>query len=130
MLAKTILILFFCLVISNNLSGNSPDSKFFLFTVDAVPALFFASDFSLFSWLFFSLALAPSYYVIFCKTVALLWENFSLVSLIFSKIMKTNIDCVPSVLSTIWIPFGSGLVSFSTKTKCYQFIVIFDVTIT
>ena len=55
---------------------------------------FFAADCNLLSCVIGSLTLA-----FFYKTVIFPLENFSLVYMSFSKIVKTNIDCTPSALT-------------------------------
>ena len=57
LLAKPFLILVVCLVVRNNSCGNSSPSKFFLFHVNVVPVLFFATDFNLLNHVFVSLTL-------------------------------------------------------------------------
>ena len=57
LLAKVFLILVVCLVVKNNLYGNSSSSKFFLFDLNIV-IVFFAADFDLFNCVFVSLTVA------------------------------------------------------------------------
>ena len=97
-LSDGILILVFCLIVKNNSSGNSSSWKFFFIVFNVVLVLFLAAAFN-FSCVFVSLTLASSQFPIFYKTVTLPWENFNLVSLIFSKIVRTSVDCVPSALT-------------------------------
>ena len=44
--AKAVLIFDVCFVVRNNSCGNSSSSKFFLFNLNIVAALFFAADFN------------------------------------------------------------------------------------
>ena len=50
-------ILTHCLVVTNNLCGNSSSSKVFLFILNIAPFLFFEADFNLFNCVFVSLIL-------------------------------------------------------------------------
>ena len=121
-LAKAFLILVVCLVVRNNSCGNSASSKFFLFNLNIVPLLFLAAVYNLFNCLFVSLTLTPWYFALFYNTVTLPWKNISLVSLIFSKFVKKNVDLLVATAlygffncltnSSCWIHFGSTSNSF------------------
>ena len=97
MLAKAFLILTDCLVVRNNSCVNASSWEFFLFILTIGPVLFFAEDFNLFYCVFFSLTLTSWYFTIFYNIVTLPWENFNLVSLTFSKIVRTNIDSLTAI---------------------------------
>ena len=73
---------------------------FFLFVFNIVPVLFFAAAFYLFNHLFVNLTLASWQFAIFYNTVTLLWEYLNLVTLISSKIVKTNVDSSSSSSSS------------------------------
>ena len=115
LLAKVFLILAVCLVVRNNLCSNSPSSKFFWFSFNIVSALFFAAD-------FVSVTMNSWWFTISCNIVISPCENLNLVSLNFSKIMKTNMDssattassaffsCSPN--SICYVAFGSAFNSF------------------
>ena len=62
LLAKAFLILVVCLVVRNNSCDNSSSSKFPLFTLNIVPVLLFAADFSLIGYVFVSL----THFLIIC----------------------------------------------------------------
>ena len=96
LLAKIFQIFLFYLIVRNNSWCNSSSLKFFLVILNVVPALFLRADFNFFSCVFVSLGLDYSQILIFYKNFTLPWENFSLVSLIFSKIVKRNKDWAPS----------------------------------
>ena len=74
--------------------------KVFLFNLNIARVLFFTADFSLFNYVFVSLIFASWWFAIFYNTVTLPWEN--LVSLTFSKIVKTKADWgLPSAFSSL-----------------------------
>ena len=57
LLAEAFHLFVSCLRVKNNSCGNSSSWIFSLVILNVVPAIFFAADFNMFSWLFVSLTL-------------------------------------------------------------------------
>ena len=57
---------FVSLVAKNNSCGSSLPSKFFLFSLNVVPVLFFAAEFNLFDFVFVSFLVVNSHFLIVC----------------------------------------------------------------
>ena len=113
-----------CLVVRNNSSDQSSSWLCFLFILNIVLfLLFFAADSNFCNCVFVGLTLFSWEFGVFYNTVTHYWENFNLVSLIFSKIVKIGIDSDPSTFIPYtffncptnficWIAFGSSSNSF------------------
>ena len=84
------------LVITNDSCGNYISLIFFLFIVNIVPGSFFTPGFNLIGCVFVSFTITFGKFVIFYNTVRCPWKSFNLVSLIFSKIFKISVFCIPS----------------------------------
>ena len=124
LLAKAFIILVVCFVVRNNSCGNSSSSNFFLFNLNIVPVLFLLIlSFNLLNCVFVSLTFPCCWFPVFYNTVSVPLENFDVVSLVFSKIVKINIDSassafIPSTFFSCptnyvcWIAFWSASNSF------------------
>ena len=91
-------------------------------TLNIVSVLISAADFNLFNCVFFRLTLASWQFTIIYNAVTIPWENFSLVPLILSQIVKTKVNSLAAIAfpgffscptnSICWIVFGLASNSF------------------
>ena len=83
--AKTYLVLVVCLVVRNNSCSKFWSSQFFLLNLNIAHALFYTADFNLLNCVF---------------VVSL---NFNFISLIFYKIVKTNICSITIITNFLQV---------------------------
>ena len=96
LLAKGFLILFFCLVVKNNLCGNSSSLMYFIVIFNVFSILFFAADLILLSFVFVNLThnlhlKRYQYYLVFFNS-----QKNSIVELLLDQrliFLSTQVNC-------------------------------------